>query len=173
MKDADLVIVCTPLGTYAAIGAAIADHLKPGAIVSDVGSVKQSVIRDLGPLLPDGVHLMPGHPVAGTEHSGPEAGFAELFEGRWCILTPPPGTDEAAVEKRRGALAPRRQPAWRSWRPRHHDKVLAITSHLPHLIAYYIVGTVDRPGGGDQERGDQVLRLRLPRLHPHRRLATR
>ena len=138
--DADLVVLCTPIGTYEDIARAIAPKLKPGAIVSDVGSVKQAVIRDLGPFVPEGVHLVPAHPVAGTEHSGPEAGFAELFEDRWCILTPPPGTDAGAVE----AVAA----MWRAcgstieiMDPAHHDKVLAITSHLPHVIAYTIVGT--------------------------------
>ncbi|MCH9052428.1 MAG: prephenate/arogenate dehydrogenase family protein [Proteobacteria bacterium] len=140
VADADLVVICAPLGAYADIATAMAPGLKPGAIVTDVGSVKQMVIRDLAPALPDGVHLVPAHPVAGTEHSGPEAGFAELFEGRWCILTPPPGTDAGAVEK-----------VAQLWRGAgslvdimdagHHDKVLAITSHLPHLIAYTIVGT--------------------------------
>ncbi len=140
VKGADLVVVCAPLGTYAEIGAAIRDYLAKGAILTDVGSAKQSVIRDLGPIVPDGVHLIPGHPVAGTEHSGPEAGFAELFEGRWCILTPPPGSDEAAVEKlaelwrRVGSNIEMMEPA-------HHDRVLAITSHLPHIIAYTIVST--------------------------------
>jgi cyclohexadieny/prephenate dehydrogenase len=140
MRGADLVIVCTPIGAYPAVGAAIAPHLKPGAIVSDVGSVKVAAIRDLGPLIPSHAHFVPGHPIAGTEHSGPAAGFAELFDGRWCILTPPPGTDAAAVEKV-AAL-------WRAMGsnvevmdPWHHDRVLAITSHLPHLIAYTIVGT--------------------------------
>jgi cyclohexadieny/prephenate dehydrogenase len=141
VRGADLVIICSPVGTYAEIGAAIRDHLKPGAILSDVGSVKQAVIRDLGPNVPEGVHFVPGHPIAGTEHSGPESGFATLFDGRWCILTPPPGTDAAAVEK-----------LVRFWQAcgsqvevmeaGHHDKTLAITSHLPHLIAYTIVGTV-------------------------------
>jgi cyclohexadieny/prephenate dehydrogenase len=98
VRDADLVVICTPLGTYEDIARRIAPNLAAGAIVSDVGSVKQAVIRDLGPFIPEGVHLVPGHPVAGTEHSGPEAGFAELFEDRWCILTPPPGTDAAAVD---------------------------------------------------------------------------
>jgi cyclohexadieny/prephenate dehydrogenase len=140
VAEADLVVICAPLGAYADIAKAMAPGLKTGAIVTDVGSVKQMVIRDLAPALPDGVHLVPAHPVAGTEHSGPEAGFAELFEGRWCILTPPPGTDDRAVEK-----------VARLWRGAgslvdimdagHHDKVLAITSHLPHLIAYTIVGT--------------------------------
>ncbi len=139
-KDADLVMICTPLGAYAAVAQAIGPRLSPGAIVSDVGSVKQAAIRDVSPHLPDGVHFVPGHPVAGTEHSGPEAGFATLFEDRWCILTPPPGTDDGAVAKV-SAL-------WRAcgstieiMEPAHHDKVLAITSHLPHLIAYTIVGT--------------------------------
>jgi cyclohexadieny/prephenate dehydrogenase len=141
VKDADLVIICSPVGTYAEIGAAIRDSLKPGAILSDVGSVKQAVIRDLGPNVPDGVHFVPGHPIAGTEYSGPESGFATLFDGRWCILTPPPGTDAIATEK-----------MVRFWQAcgsqvevmeaGHHDKTLAITSHLPHLIAYTIVGTV-------------------------------
>ncbi len=140
VKGADLVIVCTPLGAYAEVGQAMAPGLSPGTIVTDVGSVKQAVIRDLGPVLPEGVHLVPGHPVAGTEHSGPEAGFAELFDGRWTVLTPPPGTDEAAIDKVAdlwracGSLVEIMEPA-------HHDMVLAITSHLPHLIAYTIVGT--------------------------------
>jgi cyclohexadieny/prephenate dehydrogenase len=141
VAGADLVVVCTPLGTYAGIGAAIGPHLQPGATLSDVGSVKQAVIRDLGPHVPEHVHFVPGHPIAGTEHSGPESGFAELFQGRWCILTPPAGTDAAAVER----LAE----LWRCcgsmieiMEAAHHDQVLAITSHLPHLIAYCIVGTV-------------------------------
>jgi cyclohexadieny/prephenate dehydrogenase len=137
---ADCVIICTPIGAYAEVGQAIRKQLAPGAILSDVGSVKQAVIRDLAPVVPDGVHFIPGHPIAGTEHSGPKAGFAELFQGRWCILTPPPGIDEAAVEKlaslwrRAGSMVEQMEPG-------HHDQVLAITSHLPHLIAYTIVGT--------------------------------
>jgi cyclohexadieny/prephenate dehydrogenase len=141
VRDADLVIVCTPLGAYAAVGAAIGPHLAPGTILTDVGSCKQAVIRDLGPHVPDHAHFVPGHPIAGTEHSGPESGFAELFQGRWAILTPPPGADEAVVAK----LAD----LWRRCGSQveimergHHDQVLAITSHLPHLIAYCIVGTV-------------------------------
>ena len=109
-------------------------------IVTDTGSSKRSVLRDLGPFIPDGVHFVPGHPIAGTEHSGPDAGFPELFAGRWCILTPPPGTDETAVEKIASI--------WRAagsmieiMEPGHHDQVLAITSHLPHLIAFTICGT--------------------------------
>jgi cyclohexadieny/prephenate dehydrogenase len=140
VEDASLVMLCAPLGAYAALANAMAPGLRPGCIVSDVGSAKQCVIADLGPRLPDGVHLVPGHPVAGTEHSGPEAGFAELFDGRSCILTPPPGTDRAAVAKvaalwRHAGMTVAEMPA------HEHDKILAITSHLPHLIAYTIVGT--------------------------------
>jgi cyclohexadieny/prephenate dehydrogenase len=140
VAGADLVVVCTPLGSYAEIGTAMRDRLAPGAIVSDVGSVKQAVIRDLGPYIPEGVHLVPGHPVAGTEHSGPESGFPELFQGRWCILTPPPGTDEQAVD-RVAELWRRVGSQVEIMEPGHHDRVLAITSHLPHLIAYTIVST--------------------------------
>ena len=140
VKGADLVIICTPVGTYKAIAEEIAPHLAPGAILSDVGSVKQTVVRDVGPFVPEGVHFVPGHPVAGTEHSGPESGFAELFQGRWTILTPLPHGDAKAVAKLRkfweriGSKVDIMDAA-------HHDKVLAITSHLPHLIAYTIVGT--------------------------------
>jgi cyclohexadieny/prephenate dehydrogenase len=139
-RGADLVILATPLSAYADIGRRIAPVLSPGAIVTDVGSVKEIVIRELGPLLPEGVHLVPGHPVAGTEHSGPEHGFAELFRDRWCILTPVPGGERAAVDRvtrlwEAAAMRVVEMPA------EHHDRVLAMTSHLPHLIAYTIVGT--------------------------------
>ncbi len=139
-EGADLVVIATPLSAYAEIGRRIAPALRRGAILTDVGSVKEAVIRDLQPSLPEGVHFVPGHPVAGTEHSGPEAGFAELFRGRWCILTPPPETAPEAVTA-----------VTRMWEQAgmrvvtmsadHHDRVLAVTSHLPHLIAYTIVGT--------------------------------
>ena len=142
VRGADLVIVCTPLGAYVEVGRAIARSLHKGAILSDVGSCKQSVIRDLGPAVPKGVHFVPAHPVAGTEKSGPEAGFAELFHNRWGILTPPPGTDPAAVEKLR-AFWTRIGSRVEQMDPGHHDLVLAITSHVPHLIAYNIVGTAD------------------------------
>ncbi len=140
VADADLVVLCAPLGAYAGIAAAIAPALKPGCIVSDVGSVKQAVIRDVGPRLPPGVHLVPAHPVAGTEHSGPEAGFAELFEGRWCILTAAAGTDAQAIDRVK-TLWERAGMLIEMMDADHHDQVLAITSHLPHLIAYTIVGT--------------------------------
>ncbi len=140
VKDCDFVVLCAPVGANAELGAAIAPHLKPGAIVSDVGSVKGAVVAALAPRLPSNVHLVPGHPVAGTEQSGPEAGFATLFHNRWTILTPVADTDAGAVDK-----------VLRFWKalgsrvevmsPEHHDLVLAITSHLPHLIAYNIVGT--------------------------------
>jgi cyclohexadieny/prephenate dehydrogenase len=140
VAGADLVIFAAPIGANEDLAISIKDHLAPGAIISDVGSVKMAVIRDIGPHLPEGVHFVPAHPIAGTENSGPSSGFAELFVGRWCIITPPPGTDENAVE-RIAAL-------WRAigsdveiMEPGHHDRVLAITSHLPHLIAYTIVGT--------------------------------
>jgi cyclohexadieny/prephenate dehydrogenase len=140
VRDADLVILATPIGTYPELAAQIAPHLKKGAIVSDVGSVKMAALRDIGPLLPDGVHFVPGHPIAGTEHSGPTAGFAELFQGRWCILTPPAGTNEAAIKKM-VTLWEAAGSTVEIMEASYHDRVLAITSHLPHLIAYTIVGT--------------------------------
>ncbi|HZB62165.1 MAG TPA: prephenate/arogenate dehydrogenase family protein [Microvirga sp.] len=140
VKDADLVILCVPVGVCGAVAEAMRPGLKPGCIVSDVGSVKASVVAQVQPHLPAGVHFVPAHPVAGTEHSGPDAGFATLFHNRWCILTPPEGEDEAAIE--------RVQAFWSAMgsnveimSAQHHDLVLAITSHVPHLIAYNIVGT--------------------------------
>ena len=138
--DADLVVIATPLSAYAEIGRRIAPVLKRGAILTDVGSVKQAVIRDLLPHVPAGVHLVPGHPIAGTEHSGPEAGFAELFRGRWCILIPLLETAAEAVGEV-GRMWERVGMRVVTMSADHHDKVLAVTSHLPHLIAYTIVGT--------------------------------
>jgi cyclohexadieny/prephenate dehydrogenase len=139
-RGADLVILCVPVGAYGELAKAMAPALSPGAIVTDVGSVKGAVVRDVGAHVPKGVHFIPGHPIAGTEYSGPESGFAELFDGRWCVLTPVPGTEQAPVDK----LAD----FWRAcgsnvevMDPDHHDLVLAITSHVPHLIAYNIVNT--------------------------------
>ena len=141
VQGADLIVLCTPVGTFAQLAAEIAPHIEKGAILSDAGSVKATVVRDILPHVPEGVHFIPGHPVAGTEYSGPESGFAELFDGRWCILTPLPEADEAAVAKLRKF--------WEAcgsqveiMTPEHHDLVLAVTSHVPHLIAYNIVGTV-------------------------------
>ena len=142
VQGADCVMLCAPVGAYAGLAQAIAPHLMPGAVLTDVGSTKISVIRDVGPLVPAGVHFIPAHPLAGTEHSGPDAGFATLFKGRWCLLTPPPGTDAAAVERvaelwhRCGSMTEVMDPA-------HHDRVVAIISHLPHLIAFTICGTAD------------------------------
>jgi cyclohexadieny/prephenate dehydrogenase len=142
VEGADLVILCIPVGACGAAAAEIRSHLAPGAVLSDVGSVKGAVIRDMSPHIPAGVHFIPAHPVAGTEHSGPDAGFAQLFVNRWCILTPSAGADPAAIER----LAA----FWRllganvqNMSAEHHDLVLGITSHLPHLIAYTIVGTAD------------------------------
>jgi cyclohexadieny/prephenate dehydrogenase len=149
VKDADLVILCIPVGACGPVAQEIADHLEPGAIVSDVGSVKGAVVRDMAPYLPEGVHFVPAHPVAGTEHSGPDSGFAELFINRWCILTPPDGTDPKAVEKL-GAFWTALGARVETMTPDHHDLVLAITSHLPHLIAYTIVGTADELEGVTQ-----------------------
>jgi cyclohexadieny/prephenate dehydrogenase len=140
VSGADCVILCAPVGANEAIGRAIAPALQQGAIVSDVGSVKGAVTAVLAPALPAHARLVPAHPVAGTEYSGPDAGFASLFVNRWCILTPPEGTDDEAVETLRTL--------WQTlgshveiMSAAHHDLVLAITSHVPHLIAYNIVGT--------------------------------
>ena len=140
VADADLVIVCVPIGACEAVEREIGPKLKQGAIVSDVGSVKSAIVRDMAPHIPAGVHFVPAHPVAGTEHSGPDAGFAELFVNRWCILTPAKDADTGAVE--------RLSQFWKAFgasveimSPEHHDLVLAVTSHVPHLIAYNIVGT--------------------------------
>ncbi len=140
VKGADLVILCVPVGVCGAIAAEIGPHLKPGAILTDVGSVKGAIVRDVGPHVPNSVHFIPGHPIAGTEHSGPEAGFAELFDNRWCILTPIRGVAHEQVD--------RLKLFWQKlgsfvevMDAEHHDLVLGITSHVPHLIAFNIVNT--------------------------------
>jgi len=140
VRDSDLVILCAPVGANAAIAGEIAAHLKESAIVTDVGSVKSAVIAALQPRLPAHVRLVPAHPVAGTEYSGPDSGFATLFRRRWCILTPPEDTDADAIACVKAL--------WESFgsqvevmSAQHHDLVLAMTSHVPHLIAYNIVGT--------------------------------
>jgi cyclohexadieny/prephenate dehydrogenase len=142
VANADHVIICVPVGACGAVAQAMAPSLKAGTIVSDVGSVKGSVVAQMQPHLPASVHFVPAHPVAGTENSGPDAGFSSLFLNRWCILTPPDGEGGPAVAKVRayweamGAIV-------EIMTPDHHDRVLAITSHLPHLIAYNIVGTAN------------------------------
>ena len=140
VRDADLIVLCAPVGVCGTLAQEMAPALRPGAIVTDVGSVKGAIVREVGPHLPQGVHFVPGHPIAGTEHSGPESGFAELFDGRWCVLTPAADTDQAAIDK----LAA----FWEAcgshveiMHADHYDMVLAITSHVPHLIAYNIVNT--------------------------------
>jgi len=142
VKDADLVVLAVPVGVMGDVAQEIAPHLKPDAVVTDVGSVKRAVIEAVTPHLPDNVHFVPGHPLAGTEHSGPKSGFAELFDNRWCLLVAPEGTDAAQVEKMRDF--------WQAlgsnveiMDPEHHDLVLAVTSHAPHLIAYTMVGVAD------------------------------
>jgi cyclohexadieny/prephenate dehydrogenase len=142
VKGADLVILCIPVGACGPVAAEVAAHLEPGAIISDVGSVKGAIVREMAPHLPSNIHFVPAHPVAGTEHSGPDSGFAELFINRWCILTPPEGTEASATEKLRAFWAAMGAKV-EVMTPDHHDLVLAITSHLPHLIAYTIVGTAD------------------------------
>lgn len=142
VRGAGLVVVSVPVGASEEVARQIAPNLKAGAIVTDVGSTKASVIAQMAPHMPQGVHFIPGHPLAGTEKSGPDAGFAGLFRGRWCIFTPLPDTDPQALEKLKAfwtALGSRID----EMDPQHHDKVLAIVSHLPHIIAYNIVGTAD------------------------------
>ncbi len=142
VEGADCVMLCAPVGAFAAIAERIGPALAAGAVLTDVGSTKQSVIRDVGPFVPAGVHFVPAHPLAGTEYSGPDSGFTTLFQGRWTLLTPRAGTDESAIEKveelwrRCGSMTERMEPA-------HHDRVLAIVSHLPHLLAFTICGTAD------------------------------
>ncbi len=167
VQGADCVIFCIPVGAYAEVMRQVAPHLAPGAIVTDVGSTKGSVVRDLQPLMPPGAHLVPAHPMAGTEHSGPDAGFATLFQGRYCILTPLPATDPQAVERvaelwrRAGSMIETLDPAT-------HDKVVAIVSHLPHLIAFTICSTADDLA---QETREQVLKFAASGFRDFTRIA--
>ncbi|MGB7244398.1 MAG: prephenate/arogenate dehydrogenase family protein [Sulfitobacter sp.] len=142
VEGADLVVLCVPIGVMGKVAQQIAGSLKPGATVTDVGSVKREVIEAVTPHLPDTVHFVPGHPLAGTEHSGPKSGFAELFDNRWCLLVPPEGSDAGTVARLRAF--------WEAMGSNveemdadHHDLVLAVTSHAPHLIAYTMVGVAD------------------------------
>ncbi|MBL8833836.1 MAG: prephenate/arogenate dehydrogenase family protein [Rhodospirillales bacterium] len=137
---ADIVMVCTPMSAYARVARAVGPNLKPGAVLTDVGSVKRAAIEDLAPHVRKGAYLVPAHPIAGTENSGPESGFAELFTDRWCIVTPMARTPKAASAKV-DALWKRMGSRIARMTPQHHDRVLAITSHVPHLIAYTIVNT--------------------------------
>ncbi len=142
VAGADLVVLCVPVGAMGAVAAEIGPHLAPGATVTDVGSVKRAVIEAVAPHVPDGVHFIPGHPLAGTEHSGPRSGFAALFANRWCLLLPQPGVPEAAVARLRD-LWERMGANVDEMDVEHHDLVLAVTSHAPHLIAYTMVGVAD------------------------------
>ncbi|MBL4916393.1 prephenate/arogenate dehydrogenase family protein [Szabonella alba] len=142
VAGADLVVLAVPVGAMAEIAAEIAPHLAPGATVTDVGSVKQAVIDAVAPLMPEGVHFIAGHPIAGTEHSGPRSGFATLFRNRWWLLTPGEGADADAVARLRG-LCEAMGAKVDEMEPAHHDLVLAVTSHTPHLIAYTMVGVAD------------------------------
>lgn len=173
VAGADCVMLCAPVGAYAAIAAAIAPHLAPGAIVTDVGSTKVSVIRDVAPLLPPDVHFVPAHPLAGTEYSGPDAGFSTLFEGRWCLLTPQDGTSAAATERmadfwrRAGSMVEAMDPV-------HHDRVMAMVSHLPHLIAFTICGTADdlaTEGEGAAATRPEVLKFAASGFRDFTRIA--
>lgn len=141
-EGADLVVLCVPVGAMGAVAEEIGPVLKPGATVSDVGSVKRQVIAAVAPHIPEGVHFVPAHPLAGTEHSGPESGFAGLFDDRWCLLVPPEGTDPEAVARLR-ALWEGMGSNVEEMEADHHDLVLAVTSHAPHLIAYTMVGVAD------------------------------
>ncbi|MCA0203147.1 MAG: prephenate/arogenate dehydrogenase family protein [Proteobacteria bacterium] len=142
VKGADLVVLAVPVGAMGAVAEEIAPHLAPGATVTDVGSVKQAVIDAVGPHIPEGVHFIPSHPLAGTEHSGPYSGFATLFENRWWLLTPLEGADPEAVARLR-ALYEGVGANVDTMEPGHHDLVLAVVSHTPHLIAYTMVGVAD------------------------------
>jgi cyclohexadieny/prephenate dehydrogenase len=167
VKQADAVILCTPVGSFATIAEAIAPFLAPGCILSDVGSTKQSVWRDVGPFVPKDVQFVPAHPLAGTEFSGPDAGLADLFQGRWCLLTPAADADAAAVQKVEAfwaALGARTA----KMTPAHHDRVIAIVSHLPHLIAFTICGTADDLEG---ESRQQVLQFAAAGFRDFTRIA--
>jgi cyclohexadieny/prephenate dehydrogenase len=142
VAGADLVVLCVPVGAMGALAAEIGPHLKPGAVVTDVGSVKQAVVDAVAPHLPKGVHFIPGHPLAGTEYSGPRSGFATLFQNRWWLLTPLPGADEGEIARLESLLVAMGANVDRMEVARH-DLVLAVVSHTPHLIAYTMVGVAD------------------------------
>ena len=142
VEGADLVVLCVPVGAMGAVAREIAPILSPGTTLSDVGSVKKAVIGAVTPHLPEGVHFVPAHPLAGTEHSGPRSGFATLFDDRWCLIVPPPGSDPAQVA-RLASFWQRMGAHTEEMDADHHDLVLAVTSHAPHLIAYTMVGVAD------------------------------
>ena len=172
VEGADCVMLCAPVGAFADLAARIAPHLAPGAMLTDVGSTKQSVIRDVGPLVPEGVHFVPAHPVAGTEYSGPDSGFTTLFEGRWTLLTPLPGTDPDAVEKvaelwrRCGSMVETMEPA-------HHDRVLAIVVAPAASDRLHHLRHRRRPGGGKPAGGAAASPPPASATSPASRRATR
>jgi cyclohexadieny/prephenate dehydrogenase len=168
VQGCDGVILCVPVGAFAHVMERIAPHLAPGCILTDTGSTKGSVLRDLLPLLPAGVHLVPGHPMAGTEHSGPDAGFATLFQGRYVILTPLDGTPPEAVDKV-AELWRRAGSMLETMDPTTHDKVVAIVSHLPHLLAFTICSTADDLA---QETREQVLKFAASGFRDFTRIAS-
>jgi cyclohexadieny/prephenate dehydrogenase len=167
VRDAEIVVLATPVGVMGRVAAEIAPHLAHGAIVIDVGSVKRRVIEDVAPHLPKSVHFVPCHPMAGTEHSGPEAGFASLYDNRWCLIVPPEGTAEDAIRRIEafwqdlGANTERMEPD-------HHDLVCAVVSHIPHLIAYTMVGVAD-----DLRRvsGEEVIKFSAAGFRDFTRIA--
>lgn len=168
VRDADLVIACVPVGQMGMLAGEIANHLKPGAILSDVGSVKEEVVRAVAPALPAGVAFVPAHPLAGTEHSGPDHGLSDMFVNRWCILTPPEGTPTAAVETVRRfweGLGARPE----TMTPSQHDHVLAITSHIPHLIAFSIFHTALR---FEEQTNSEVMKFSAGGFRDFTRIAS-
>jgi len=167
LRGADLVVLCVPVGACGEVAARIAPFLETGAVLSDVGSVKGSVVAQVAPHLPGGVRFIPAHPIAGTEFSGPDAGFATLFQNRWCILTPLAQYDGAALEKL-SAFWSRLGARVETMSPEHHDRVLALTSHLPHLIAYNIVGTADDFG---EETRSEVIKFSASGFRDFTRIA--
>jgi len=167
VQGADLVVLAVPVGAMGEVAAEISPHLAPGATVTDVGSVKRAVIDRVGPYIPDGVHFIPAHPVAGTEHSGPRSGFAELFDNRWCLIVPVEGSDEAAVSRLR-ALWEGMGSNVDVMEADHHDLVLAVTSHTPHLIAYTMVGVADDLG---RVTGSEVIKYSAAGFRDFTRIA--
>lgn len=167
VEGADLVVLCVPVGAMGSVAAEIAGSLAPGATVTDVGSVKRDVINVVGPYLPDHVHFIPAHPLAGTEHSGPESGFAELFDNRWCLIVPAEGADVEAIAKLR-ALWEGMGANVEEMDADHHDLVLAVTSHAPHLIAYTMVGVADDLG---RVTGGEVIKYSAAGFRDFTRIA--
>ena len=167
VAGADLVVLCVPVGAMEAVAAEIGPHLAPGTTVTDVGSVKQAVIAAVAPHMPEGVDFIPGHPMAGTEYSGPRSGFATLFRNRWWLLTPAEGTDPAALQRLTGLLTAMGANV-DTMDAAHHDLVLAVVSHAPHLIAYTMVGVADHL---EQVSDSEVIRYSATGFRDFTRIA--